>query len=208
MSSRTFASLAALGAVVVWGGSFAATKRGLTELSPATLLFTRTVVAAIFVGAALAVRGRLRPLPTREWPALVALSVAGLVATQLLQAWALTRSTSANTAWLVGLSPIVTAMGGALLLGERLAGKLGGLALAFAGAMLVVSGRLSRVTRGRMLAGGQRVGFGPDRISPSNASKALRQASVTRRFSCSDTSADTTLVLSRESRTTSVVSRS
>jgi drug/metabolite transporter (DMT)-like permease len=143
VSSRTFASLAALGAVVVWGGSFAATKRGLTELSPATLLFARTAVAAIFVGAALAVRGRLRPLPTREWPALVALSVAGLVATQLLQAWALTRSTSANTAWLVGLSPIVTALGGALLLGERLAGKLGGLALAFAGAMLVVTGGAS-----------------------------------------------------------------
>jgi drug/metabolite transporter (DMT)-like permease len=143
VSTRTLASLAALGAVVVWGGSFAATKRGLAELSPATLLFARTIVAAIFVGGALAARGRLRPLPLQEWPTLVALSVAGLVATQLLQAWALTRSTSANTAWLVGLSPIVTAIGGAVLLGEGLAGKIAGLALAFAGAMLVVTGGAS-----------------------------------------------------------------
>ena len=143
MSTRTLGSLAALIAVVVWGGSFAATKRGLQELSPATLLFARTAAAAIFIGGALAVRGRLRPLPLREWPTLVVLSVAGLVATQLLQAWALIRSTSANTAWLVGLSPIVTAAGGAVLLGESLAGKLVGLALAFAGAMLVVTGGAS-----------------------------------------------------------------
>jgi drug/metabolite transporter (DMT)-like permease len=143
VSTRTLASLAALGAVVVWGGSFAATKHGLAELSPATLLFARTVVAAMFVAAALALRGRLRPLPMREWPTLVALSVAGLVLTQLLQAWALIRSTSANTAWLVGLSPIVTAIGGAVLLGEGLEGKIGGLALAFAGAMLVVTGGAS-----------------------------------------------------------------
>jgi drug/metabolite transporter (DMT)-like permease len=145
VSTHALASLAALGAVVVWGGSFAATKPWLAELSPATLLFARTIVAALFVGGALAARGRLRPLPLREWPTLVALSGAGLVATQLLQAWALTRSTSANTAWLVGLSPIVTAMGGAMLLGERLTGKLGGLALAFAGAMLVVTGGASPV---------------------------------------------------------------
>ena len=146
MSTRTVASLAALVAVVVWGGSFAATKRGLQELSPATLLFARTAVAAIFVGGALAVRGRLRLLPAREWPTLAVLSVAGLVATQLLQAWALVRSTSANTAWLVGLSPVVTVAGGALLLGERLAGKIVGLALAFAGAMLVVTGGASPAT--------------------------------------------------------------
>ena len=171
MSTRTLASLAALGAVVVWGGSFAATKRGLAELSPVTLLFARTIVAAVFVGVALAVRGRLRALPIGEWPALVALSVAGLVATQLLQAWALTRSTSANTAWLVGLSPIVTAMGGALLLGERLAGKIGGLALAFAGAMLVVASTSWHArTRSLPFPSGRCRSPGRDRASASWAS--------------------------------------
>jgi drug/metabolite transporter (DMT)-like permease len=140
---RTLALLAALVAVVVWGGSFVATKEALRELSPGTLLFARTIAGALSVGGVLLLRRRLQPIPVRDWPTLAALALAGLVCTQLLQAWALLRSTSANTAWLVGLNPIVTALCGAAILGERLAGRMGGLTLGFAGAVLVVSGGAS-----------------------------------------------------------------
>jgi drug/metabolite transporter (DMT)-like permease len=133
------AALQALVAVIVWGASFAATKRLLVELSPESLLFTRTVLGALPVVVALALRGRLRAIPARDWPRLAGLALLGLVLTQLLQAWALERSTSAKTAWLVALNPVVTALLAAWLLGERLAGRVAGLAIAFAGTVLVVS---------------------------------------------------------------------
>ena len=135
MSSR--GTLEALGAVVIWGASFAATKRLLVELSPGTLLFARTLLGMLAIGALLGTRGRLRVLALREWPALAALAILGMVATQLLQAWALEVSTSAKTAWLVAMNPVVTAALAVVLLGESLRGKLLGLTIAFAGAVLV-----------------------------------------------------------------------
>lgn len=142
-ASRTAAVVGALVAVSIWGASFAATKRLLAEVSPGTVLLTRTVLATLLVAGGLAFRGRLRSFPARDWPRLVVLSLLGLVLTQLLQAYALERSTSANTAWLVALGPLVTALLAAWLLGERLGGRVAGLVLAFGGALLVVSGGLS-----------------------------------------------------------------
>lgn len=137
---RTTAVLGALVAVTVWGASFAATKRLLLELSPASILLARTVLGALLVTGGLLLAGRLRGLPRADWPRIVVLALLGLVLTQLLQAWALARSTSANTAWLVALNPVVTAVLAAWLLRERLAGRLGGLALASLGTILVLSG--------------------------------------------------------------------
>jgi len=139
------ARLGALLAVVIWGASFAATKRAVAELAPATLLFSRAMLGALVVGTLLLRRHALRALPLRDLPTLVALAVPGLVLTQGLQAYALLRSTSANTAWLIALGPVVTAVLAAWLLQERLAGKLLGLGLALGGAILVV-------TRGNSLA--------------------------------------------------------
>jgi drug/metabolite transporter (DMT)-like permease len=140
---RSGAVLQALVAVTIWGASFAATKQLLGELSPASVLFARTVLGTLLLAGGLAVRRELRPLPAHEWPQLVRLALLGLVLTPALQAWALQRSTSANTAWLVALNPVVTALLAAGLLGERLTGKTAGLVIAFGGAVLVVSGGLS-----------------------------------------------------------------
>jgi drug/metabolite transporter (DMT)-like permease len=137
-SRRNGAVLQALVAVVIWGASFAATKQVLTELSPASVLFARSVLGTCLVAGLLASRGRLRPLPVRDWPRMLGLAALGLVLTQALQAVALQHSTSANTAWLVALNPVVTAVLATALLGERLGGKLGGLALASAGTILVI----------------------------------------------------------------------
>src|SRR5688572_543293 len=82
-------------------------------------------------------RRALRPLPVRDWPVLMALAALGLTLTQLLQAWALERSGSAKTAWLIAINPVVTAALAVPLLGERLRGKIAGLGLASAGALLV-----------------------------------------------------------------------
>src|SRR5262245_61968051 len=94
-AGRSPAQIQALIAVAVWGASFGATKRLLAELSPATVLFTRTALATALVAGGLALAGRLRPIPRRDWLPLLVLALLGLVLTQLLQAYALLRSTSA-----------------------------------------------------------------------------------------------------------------
>jgi drug/metabolite transporter (DMT)-like permease len=139
MERRNAAIAWAVVAVTVWSASFAATKRLLVELSPDTLLFARSAIGAAAVTTALAAGGRMRVLPAREWPRLALLSTLGLGLTQWLQAHALERSTSAATAWLVALNPVVTAVLASALISERLAGKRIGLALAFGGALLVVN---------------------------------------------------------------------
>jgi drug/metabolite transporter (DMT)-like permease len=136
---RNAATVSALVAVTVWGASFAATKRLLVELPPDTILFARSTMGATAVGTALALRWRLTLIPARDWPRLAGLALLGLVLTQLLQAHALERSTSAATAWLVALNPVVTALLAAWLIGERLSGKVLGLAVAFGGTLLVLN---------------------------------------------------------------------
>ena len=128
----------ALAAVVIWGGSFASTKHLLGDLSATTLLFARTVLGMLSVVVLLAARGpRLRVLPAHTWPRLAALSLLGMVTTQLLQAWALAVSGSAKTAWLIAVNPVVTAAMAVVLLGETLRGKVLGLTVAFIGVLLV-----------------------------------------------------------------------
>jgi len=139
-SARRLAAVAALVSVVIWGASFALTKRVLGELSVDTLVFARAVLGTALVAALLAVRGGFVRVRRRDLGLLVGLSLAGNVLPQWLQGQALVRSTAANTAWLVALSPVVTVVLARWLVGERLAGKVGGIAIAFFGALLVVSG--------------------------------------------------------------------
>jgi drug/metabolite transporter (DMT)-like permease len=67
----------------------------------------------------------------------------GVFVHQMIQAHALTLTTAVNTAWLIGLTPLWSALFSAYLLKERFdAVKIAGLVLGFLGAVLVV-------TRGR-----------------------------------------------------------
>jgi drug/metabolite transporter (DMT)-like permease len=138
--ARRLAAVAALVSVVIWGASFALTKQVLGELSVDTLVFARAVLGTGLVAALLAARGGFVRVRRADLGALVALSLAGNVLPQWLQGQALVRSTAANTAWLVALSPVVTVVLARWLVGERLAGKVAGIAIAFVGALLVVSG--------------------------------------------------------------------
>jgi len=68
----------------------------------------------------------------------------GVFVHQMIQAHALTLTTAVNTAWLIGLTPLWSALLSAYLLKERFdAVKIAGLVLGFLGAVVVVS-------RGRM----------------------------------------------------------
>jgi drug/metabolite transporter (DMT)-like permease len=139
-SARRLAVAAALVSVVMWGASFPATKRVVAELSVETLVFTRAVLGLALVATLLGVRGGFVRVRRRDLGALVALSLVGNVLPQWLQGQALVRSSAANTAWLVGLCPITTAILARWLIGERLAGRVTGIAVAFLGTLLVVGG--------------------------------------------------------------------
>jgi drug/metabolite transporter (DMT)-like permease len=143
MPPRVGASLA----ILFWGISFVATKAVVREIPPIALIFARAGLGSALLLAVLAVR-RQPLLPPRDtWGALARMGFVGVAFHQLLQAYALTLTSAVNTGWLIGLTPIWSAILSAILLGERFGlGKLAGLALGFLGALLVV-------TRGTLTAG-------------------------------------------------------
>jgi drug/metabolite transporter (DMT)-like permease len=143
-SAAVPARLAALLAILFWGVSFVATKAVVAELSPATLVFARTLLGWALMFAILTARREPALPPRSALGALFAMGFVGVAFHQALQAYALRLTTATNTGWLIGLTPLWSALLARLLLGERFgAGKLAGLAVGFAGATLVV-------TRGRL----------------------------------------------------------
>lgn len=127
--------LLALLAVVLWGISFVATKAVLREISPVTLIFCRFFIAAIVLLLI------VRKLPPREaWGSLALMGFIGVFVHQLLQATALTMTSATNTGWLIGITPIWSAILSAIFLKERFGfWKSAGLLTGFVGALLVVT---------------------------------------------------------------------
>ena len=122
-------------AVVFWGISFVATKAALEEISPVTLIASRFIIGALVLLAI------VRELPPRsEWKWLALMGFVGVFIHQMLQSFALTMTSASSTGWLIGVTPIWSAILSAILLRERFGGwKIFGLAAGFAGALLVVT---------------------------------------------------------------------
>jgi drug/metabolite transporter (DMT)-like permease len=131
----------ALLAVVFWGISFVATKAVVAEISPFALILVRTTLGTAFLLVVLAIR-RVPVLPPRSaWPTIALMGFVGVAFHQLLQAYALTLTSAVNTGWLIGLTPVWSALLAWLWLGERMSAlKIAGLALGFVGAAVVVTG--------------------------------------------------------------------
>jgi drug/metabolite transporter (DMT)-like permease len=140
VSAAARARTAALGAVVLWGVSFVATKAVLREVSPITLIFTRFALGSLVL--AILLRGRrVSLLPPREaWPALAGMGFVGIFVHQMLQAYGLTLTTAVRTGWLIGMIPIWSALLAAIFLGERFGPrKTLGLLVGSLGAMLLIT---------------------------------------------------------------------
>jgi drug/metabolite transporter (DMT)-like permease len=127
-------SLAAL-AVIFWGVSFVATKAALAEVGPVTLIFVRFAIGSLVLLAI------VRELPPRDaWGSLALMGFVGVFIHQMLQSYALTMTSATNTGWLIGVSPIWSAVLSAIVLGERFGfWKILGLAGGFFGVLLVVT---------------------------------------------------------------------
>jgi drug/metabolite transporter (DMT)-like permease len=146
-SPRFAASLA----IVFWGISFVATKAALAEVPPVTLVFLRFAIAAAVLLAV------VREVPPRAaWPSLALMGFIGVFVHQMLQSYALTMTSATSTGWLIGVTPIWSALLSAFVLRERFGfWKVAGLVGGFAGALLVVTkGDFSPAVLGRPSAAG------------------------------------------------------
>lgn len=122
-------------AVIFWGVSFVATKAALGEASPITIIFVRFAIGALVLLAI------VRELPPRAaWRQLALMGFVGVFVHQMLQAHALTMTSATTTGWLIGVTPIWSALLAAFVMRERFGvWKIIGLAGGFAGALLVVT---------------------------------------------------------------------
>jgi drug/metabolite transporter (DMT)-like permease len=132
--------LEALLAVVIWGGTFIATKVALREVSPVTIIWMRFGIGVLLLGATVILRKQFALPAWNEIGYLALLGFIGVTFHQWLQATGLITAAATTTAWIVATIPIFTALLGWLVLKERLGGsRIFGMALAAAGVILIVS---------------------------------------------------------------------
>ncbi|NMG43286.1 EamA family transporter [Aromatoleum toluvorans] len=136
--------------VLLWSTGFLGAKFGLPYAEPLTFLSTRYVLVITLMGAlALAMRA---PWP-RDWRQVAHIGIAGLLvqATYLGGVFmSIHRGLPAGvTSLVVGMQPLLTALGAGWLLRERVTPRQWtGLALGFAGVTLVVSNKVGVGTGG------------------------------------------------------------
>jgi drug/metabolite transporter (DMT)-like permease len=150
------ALLAALFSVVVWGGSFIATKVAIGEISPATLIWVRFAMGLVVLAATALARRELVPAGRRELLYFALLGFLGVTFHQWLQATGLKTAHASTTGWIVASIPIFMALLGRTFLGETLGmHRWAGIALAALGVMLVIGkGSLSGLFSGRSAVAG------------------------------------------------------
>lgn len=143
-------------AVAAWGASFIATKVAVREVSPVTVVWLRFGMGVIILGMAVAARKQFALMPPKELAYLALLGFLGITFHQWLQSTGLLTAQATTTAWIVATTPVFIALLGWLALKEKLGWeRVGGIALAAAGVLLVVSrGDFQSLSLGRFGAPG------------------------------------------------------
>ncbi|MEW5938430.1 MAG: DMT family transporter [Chloroflexota bacterium] len=137
---RSLAVIEALFAVIVWGGTFIATKIALTEVSPATIVWIRFGIGVIILGATVLARKQFALPSWSDLAYLALLGFLGVTFHQWLQATGLQTAQATTTAWIVASTPVFIAILGWLVLKEKMGWtRVGGIALAAFGVLLIVS---------------------------------------------------------------------
>jgi drug/metabolite transporter (DMT)-like permease len=130
--------------VFLWSTGFIGAKFGLPHAEPLSFLLVRYAIVVALLAPVSVATGARWPSEPRKW---AHLAVSGVLVHGLYLGGvfvALSRGLPAGvTSLVVGLQPILTAVGAGALLGERVSPRQwAGLGLGFAGAALVLSGRL------------------------------------------------------------------
>lgn len=131
--------LEALFAVLVWGGTFIATKIALREVSPATIVWIRFGMGTIILGIVVVSRKQFALPERNEWLYFAMLGFLGVTFHQWLQATGLQTAKATTTAWIVATTLVFIAILGWLALKEQLNGlQIIGIFLAAFGVLLIV----------------------------------------------------------------------
>jgi drug/metabolite transporter (DMT)-like permease len=122
-----------------------ATKAALQEVSPVTLIFTRFALGVTVLVLVVKLRHASLIPPRDSWLTLATMGFVGIFLHQMIQAHGLTLTTAVRTGWLIGLTPIWSAVLATVFLGEGFGRrKVLGLFIGLIGALLVVTrGELS-----------------------------------------------------------------
>ncbi len=144
--------LEAVFTVVIWGGTFIATKIALQEVSPATIVWLRFGMGVIVLGFAVQLRKQFSIPKRTEWLYFALLGFIGVTFHQWLQANGLKTAQATTTAWIVATTPVFIALLGWLVLKEKLGMiRVAGIAIAALGVLLIVSqGNLGGLFEGRV----------------------------------------------------------
>ena len=142
--------LEALFAVVVWGGSFIATKIAVGQISPVAVVWLRFAMGIPLILFAVIIRRQFAFPKGSEWLYFTLLGFLGISLHQWLQSNGLKTAQATTTAWIVSTSPAFIAILGWMLLKEKLTFlQSGGIVLAMIGVLAVVSkGDLSAIAVG------------------------------------------------------------
>jgi drug/metabolite transporter (DMT)-like permease len=104
--------------VVIFGGTLPATRVAVQELDPIFVAAGRSVLAALLAAVALAWAGS-QPPRRQEWPRLAMFAACSIVAFPLLMTIAMRYAPASHGAVVLAVMPLLTAMAGVLVAGER-----------------------------------------------------------------------------------------
>lgn len=138
--NRRSAQIKLFFSILIWGGSFIATKIAVSEISPVTVVWTRFLIGAIILGWFAWRRGELAIPSRRDGLELLGLGFLGITLHQWLQSSGLVTSEAATTAWIVSTTPVFMALLAWLFLKEKLNWEVAaGILIATLGVFFVVS---------------------------------------------------------------------
>jgi len=140
MTKKLLPYLEALFAVVVWGGSFIATKIAVGQISPNTVVWIRFTMGIPLIFFAVIIRKQFAFPKGNEWWYFALLGFLGISFHQWLQSNGLQTAQATTTAWIIATSPAFIAVLGWMVLKEKLnLLQSFGFVLAMAGVLAVVS---------------------------------------------------------------------
>ncbi len=144
--------IAMLIAVIVWGGSFIATKAAVADVPPIAFAVLRFAVAVVGLG----VVHFLTRTPIRVerdlWRPVIVAALTGVTLTYVLENIALKFTTAGNSALFIAASPLVTMACAVMFLKERLTWRMGvGSFFAFASMVALVGASFGETGVGDVL---------------------------------------------------------
>lgn len=140
MSVINAARVKAFIAAVIWGASFVATKTALREVHPVTIIVLRFGIGVLVLALAVWRLRVFKLVAPRDLFIFLLLGLLAITIHQAMQATGLQFTSAASMAWIVATTPVFTALLAWLFIAEPFGiVRVIGLAIAFAGVLLVVT---------------------------------------------------------------------